>query len=609
MTKGVAVGIDLGTTNSCIGFYIEEDGYVEILANDESSRITPSYVAFNDEDEIQVGFPALYQIGTNPENTVYNIKRLMGRDFYEGNVQSDIKRFPFKVIKKNGRPYVQVKYKYEIKQFTAEEISSMILGKLKKMAEDYLDQTVTDAVITVPAYFNDTQRKATIDAGRIAGLNVLQIINEPTAAALAYGFKNKIKNKENILVVDLGGGTYDVSLLSIIDEKYEVKAVSGDTHLGGEDFTDCLVDYFIKEIKDNYGKNVYTDPKCNEIINRLRSECERTKKILTSKTVCNIEVINLFDGITFKSNITRARFEELNYESFKKLTIPIDDIINDSKLNKSDIKEIILVGGSTRIPKVQEIIKTYFNGHDLKKKINPDEAVAYGAAIQASILSKNPQSPNNAFLSDVTPLSLGICIKGGIMSTIVKRNTRIPTTRTESYITSEDYQTSVSIEIYEGERSFIKDNKLLDEFTLKGITPAPIGETKIKVTFDIDVNGVLRVSASEKGTSLYREITVDNKGRLYGDEIERMIRDANNNKEYDMKQLERKKALNGLEEYAYKLLKDLKKKRESVKRDILINAVDETIDWIKNNPNISKKESERRKAELELLSIPILSMK
>ncbi|OUM59832.1 hypothetical protein PIROE2DRAFT_14533 [Piromyces sp. E2] len=573
MSKEAVIGIDLGTTNSCVGVYFDVDDYVDIIANDESSRITPSVVGFENEDEIQVGYPALYQIGINPENTVFNIKRLMGRTYNEESVQTDIKRFPFKVIEKNVRPYIQVRYKYEIKQFTAEEISSMILSKLKKMAEDYLDKTVTSAVITVPAYFNDTQRKATIDAGKIAGLNVLQIINEPTAAAIAYGYKNKIKNKENLLVVDLGGGTYDVSLLSIINEKYEVKAVSGDTHLGGEDFTDRLVDHFIKEIKENYGKDIKTDPKSKEIIHRLRSECEKAKKMLTSKTAYRVVIPNLFDEITFKSNITRARFEELNSDLFTKLIEPIEDVINDSNLSKHNINEIILVGGSTRIPKVQEIIKTYFNGKDLKKKINPDEAVAYGAAIHAFFLSKNSNNTENVILSDVTPLSLGTDVIGGIMNSSNEKKT---------YFTTVDNQVSVLIGVYEGERSLIKDNKLLDEFHLKGITPAPRGETEIIVSFDIDVNGVLKVSASEKGTSLYKEITVvNNRGRLYNDEIDRMIQEANENREYDKKQLERKNAINVLEEYTYKLLKDLKNKSETIKRNILINAVNETIEWIK----------------------------
>ena len=605
MTIKLAIGIDLGTTFSCAGIYRNE--HVEIFPNNEGFRITPSYVSFDDKQQL-TGYPALYQIGLNLQNTIFNIKRIIGRNFNEDNVQSDINRWPFKVIEDNNRPYVQVKYKNNIEKYTAEEISGMVLSEMKGIAEEYLGETVTDAVITVPAYFNDTQRKATIDAGRIAGLNVLRIINEPTAAAIAYGFNNKIDNIDNILVVDFGGGTYDVSLLSIYNGKYEVKAISGDTHLGGEDINNILIDYFIEEVKTKYGKDIKTDPNYQEIKSRLRSACERAKIQLSSKKckIVPIEVVNMFDGISFKSSITRTRFEQLCKDLFDRLIKPIENVINDSKINKSDVNEIVLVGGSTRIPKVQEIISAYFDGKELKRRINPDEAVANGAAILASILSNEKEESKTNFVSDVVPLSLGIAIYGGIMSPIVKRNSKIPIKIKKPYVTVKDNQTSVLIDVYEGENDLITNNKLLDEFSLNGITPAPRGVTQIDVTFEIDKNSVLKVLASEKGTNLYSEITVvNNFGRLYQEKIERIIERSNRNKENEKKNLERIESMNSLEDYAYKLRTKLENIPNSNNKSILIDAINDTLNWVKNNPNSDKEEYDNKRVELEALSMTV----
>eukprot|EP00833_Pecoramyces_ruminatium_P003300 jgi/Orpsp1_1/1177332/evm.model.c7180000061034.1 len=465
-----AIGIDLGTTNSCEA--IEKDGHVIVFENDLGDRTTPSCVSFDDVERL-IGKPAMRKAGSNPTNTVYGIKRLMGRNFNDPEVQSDIKHWPFKVIEKNGKPYSQVKYKNKIVNFTPEEISIL-------------------------AYFNDSQRKATIDAGKIAGLNVLRIINEPTAAAIAYGLYKKSIDNKNILIIDLGGGTYDVSLLNINNGNIKVKAVSGDTHLGGEDFNNHLVDHFVEVFKNKHRKDISSNPKS---MCRLRIACEQAKCILSSSVRTTISVECLYNGIDFESNISRSYFEELCSDLFDKLIPPIDVVLKDSNLSKSDIHDIVLVGGSTRIPRVEEIILDYFDGKELMKSINPDEAVAQGAAVLASILSGNSSEQiRNLTLSEVTPLSLGISIKGDIMSTIIKRNSTIPIKKTEVYYTVKDDQTSASIEVYEGERTLSKDNHLLDKFTLYGITPAPRGETKIDVTFDIDKNGILNVRAEEKNT-------------------------------------------------------------------------------------------------------------
>ena len=539
MTKGYTIGIDLGTTYSCVGIW--EDDHVEIILNDEGNPTTPSYVSFT-ENERLIGEEAKEHAAIYYESTIYDAKRMIGRTYDDEILQNDIKHWPFKVIEKNnGRPYVQINYKNKIKDFRPEEISSMILSKLKEDAEEYLGQEVTDAVITVPAYFNDAQRKATKDAGLIAGLNVLRIINEPTAAAIAYGLDKKSKEKKNILVVDLGGGTFDVSLLTINNETIEVKATSGDTHLGGEDFDNRLVDHFVKEFKEKYNKDISTDSKA---LRRLKSACERIKCTLSVLMKANLSIDSLYDGIDFKSSITRECFEELNKDLFEKILEPIGIALKDSGFSKSDIQEIVLVGGSTRIPKIRSLVSEYFDGKKLNEDINPDEAVAYGAAaLSASLSGIESEKIQDLMLLDVTPLSLGIETFLGIMSTIIKRNTPIPAKITKNFTTLYDYQTEARIKIFEGERLFTIDNHFLGEFTLCNIPPALKGVPKIDVTIEIDENGILNVSAIDRGSGNCNKTTIVNeKDRLSKEEIDRIIKEAEKFREEDKINKEKKEA-------------------------------------------------------------------